>query len=205
MGKLILILGGARSGKSAEAVRIAQESKDGQVLFVATAEPGDNEMRLRIEKHRGERPAHWHTLEAPRHIGKAIGRQSERYSTIIVDCITLLVSNLLVDKPDPYAEAVRESVDQEFEEIVRAAIELPCASRMIVVSNEVGTGMVPLTPVGRAFRDLVGKANQRLAAASNRTVLMVAGIPLVLKGEESQRRAPTALESVANAAAARDE
>ena len=205
MGQLILILGGARSGKSAEAVRIARQIQDGQVLFVATAEPGDNEMRLRIEKHRSERPAHWHTLEAPRHIGKAIGRQSERYSTIIVDCITLLVSNLLLDEPDPYTEAVRESVDQEIEEIVRAAIELPCASRTVVVSNEVGTGMAPLTPVGRAFRDLVGKANQTLAAASNRTVLMVAGLPLVLKDEESQRRPPTTLESVANAAAARDE
>ena len=105
MGELILILGGARSGKSAQAVRIARQIQDGQVLFVATAEPGDNEMHLRIEKHRAERPAHWHTLEAPRNVGKAIGRQSKRYSTIIVDCITLLVSNLLVDMPDPYAEA----------------------------------------------------------------------------------------------------
>ena len=205
MGQLVLILGGARSGKSAEAVRIAQESNDGHVLFVATAEPGDNEMRLRIEKHRAERPVHWHTLEAPRLVGKAIGRQPEWYSTIVVDCITLLVSNLLLDKPDPYAEAVRESVDQEIEEIVRAAQDMPCANRTVVVSNEVGTGMAPLTPVGRAFRDLVGQANQTLAAASHRTVLMVAGLPLVLKDEESQRRAPTTLESVANAAAARDE
>ena len=205
MGELILILGGARSGKSAEAVRIARENEDGRVLFVATAEPGDDEMRLRIEKHRAERPAHWHTLEAPRRVGKAIGRQSQVYTTIVVDCITLLVSNLLVDKPDPYAEAVRESVDREIDEIVRAAVELPFASRTVVVSNEVGTGMAPLTPLGRAFRDLVGQANQNLAAASDRAVLMVAGLPLILKGEESQRRAATTLESVANAAAARNE
>lgn len=205
MGELILILGGARSGKSAEAVRIARENEDGRVLFVATAEPGDDEMRLRIEKHRAERPAHWHTLEAPRRVGKAIGRQSQVYTTIVVDCITLLVSNLLVDKPDPYAEAVRESVDREIDEIVRAAVELPFASRTVVVSNEVGTGMAPLTPLGRAFRDLVGQANQTLAAASDRAVLMVAGLPLVLKGEESQRRVTTTLESVANAAAARNE
>ena len=205
MGELILILGGARSGKSAEAVRIARQNKDERVLFVATAEPGDDEMRLRIEKHRAERPAHWHTLEAPRRVGKAIGRQSQVYTTIVVDCITLLVSNLLVDKSDPYAEAVRESVDQEIDEIVRAAVELPFASRTVVVSNEVGTGMAPLTPLGRAFRDLVGRANQNLAAASDRAVLMVAGLPLILKGEESQRRAATTLESVANAAAARNE
>ena len=205
MGELILILGGARSGKSAEAVRIARENEDGRVLFVATAEPGDDEMRLRIEKHRAERPAHWHTLEAPRRVGKAIGRQSQVYTTIVVDCITLLVSNLLVDKSDPYAEAVRVSVDQEIDEIVRAAVELPSASRTVVVSNEVGTGMAPLTPLGRAFRDVVGQANQTLAAASDRAVLMVAGLPLVLKGEESQRRVTTTLESVANAAAARNE
>lgn len=205
MGELILILGGARSGKSAEAVRIAQENKDGRVLFVATAEPGDDEMQLRIDKHRAERPAHWHTLEAPRRVGKAIGRQSQAYTTVVVDCITLLVSNLLLDQPDPYAEAVRESVDLEIEEIVRTAIDLPSATRTVVVSNEVGTGMAPLTPVGRAFRDLVGQANQKLAAASDRAVLMVAGLPLVLKCEESQRRATTAMESVAIAGAARNE
>ena len=205
MGELILILGGARSGKSAQAVRIARQIQDGQVLFVATAEPGDNEMHLRIEKHRAERPAHWHTLEAPRNVGKAIGRQSERYSTIIVDCITLLVSNLLVDMPDPYAEAVRERVDQEIEEIVTAANGMPCSSRMIVVSNEVGTGMAPLTPLGRAFRDLVGQANQTLAAASDRAVLMVAGLPLVLKGQESQRPISTSTESEVYSTAMRDE
>ena len=205
MGQKILILGGARSGKSAEAVRIARQIQDGPVLFVATAEPGDNEMRLRIEKHRAERPAHWHTLEAPRNVGKAIGRQPQKYSTIIVDCITLLVSNLLVDKPDPYAEAVRESVDHEVEEIVSAAAGMPSTSRMIVVSNEVGSGMAPLTPLGRAFRDLVGQANQTLAAASDRAVLMVAGLPLVLKGEKSQRPISTSSASELNATAVRDE
>ncbi|MDE0199144.1 MAG: bifunctional adenosylcobinamide kinase/adenosylcobinamide-phosphate guanylyltransferase [Caldilineaceae bacterium] len=205
MGELILILGGARSGKSAEAVRIARERTDGRVLFVATAEPGDDEMRLRIEKHRGERPAHWHTLEAPRRVGKAIGRQSEEYSTIVVDCITLLVSNLLVDGPDPYAEAVRNSVEQEIAEVVKAVKAMPDACRMIVVSNEVGTGMAPLTPLGRAFRDLVGQANQTLAAAADRAVLMVAGIPLVLKGQESQRAVSTSSGSEVYAAAVRDE
>lgn len=205
MGELILILGGARSGKSAEAVRIARQIQDGQVLFVATAEPGDDEMHFRIEKHRAERPAHWHTLEAPCNVGKAIGQQPQEFSTVIIDCITFLVSNLLVDKPDPYAETVRERVDQEVEEIVTAANDLPCASRMIVVSNEVGTGMAPLTPLGRAFRDLVGQANQTVAAASDRAVLMVAGLPLVLKGEESQRPISTSSGSEVNAAAVRDE
>ncbi len=205
VGELILILGGARSGKSAEAVRIATERTDGRVLFVATAEPGDDEMRFRIEKHRGERPAHWHTLEAPCNVGKAIGRQPQGFSTIIVDCITLLVSNLLVDKSDPYAEAVRERVDQEIGEIVRAANGMPCTSRMIVVSNEVGTGMAPLTPLGRAFRDLVGQANQTLAAAADRAILMVAGLPLVLKGEGTRGTASVLLGAEAIAASVKDE
>lgn len=187
MGELILILGGARSGKSAEAVRMARERRNGQVLYVATAEPGDDEMRLRIDKHRAERPPHWHTLEAPRNIGQAIGRQSHAYTTIIVDCLTLLVSNLLIDEPDPYAEAVQDSVIQEVEAIVQATEEMPSASQLIIVSNEVGTGLAPLTPIGRAFRDLVGQANQALGAAADRAVLMVAGLPLTLKEGGAER------------------
>ncbi len=205
MGELILILGGARSGKSAEAVRIASERTDGQVLFVATAEAGDDEMGLRIAKHRAERPQHWHTLEAPHNVGQAIGRQSQAFLTIIVDCITLLVSNLLVDKKDPYAEDVRISVEQEITAIVNAAREMPDASRILVVSNEVGNGLAPLSPLGRAFRDLVGQANQTLAAASDRAVLMVAGLPLVLKSEERQRHVTAPLNSATDAGALRDE
>ncbi len=205
MGDLILILGGARSGKSAEAVRIAKERAQEQVLFVATAEPGDDEMRLRIEKHRAERPVHWRTLEAPRNVGQAIAGQSHTFATIVVDCLTLLVSNLLVDRPDPYAEAVRLEVDREIAAILKAANDLPDTSRLIVVSNEVGTGMAPLTPVGRAFRDLVGHANQTLAAAADRAVLMVAGLPLVLKGGEPRHPVSVRPGSAANAAVTRDE
>ena len=113
MGELIVILGGARSGKSAEAVRMARARGNGQVLYVATAEPGDDEMRLRIEKHRAERPTCWDTMEAPHAVGQRIGREADGHSTIVVDCITLLVSNLLVDKPDPYDDAVQNSVAQD--------------------------------------------------------------------------------------------
>ena len=210
MGELILILGGARSGKSAEAVRMARERGDGQVLFVATAEPGDDEMRLRIEKHRAERPAGWHTLEAPYNVGQAIGRQpdgrqSDGYATIIVDCITLLVSNLMVDRPDPYADAVQKVVVEEIAAIVQAAKAMPSASQMIIVSNEVGTGLAPLTPLGRAFRDLVGQANQTLATAADRAVLMVAGLALLLKGEEPERQGSAQIGANANEATVRDE
>ena len=205
MGELILILGGARSGKSAEAVRMARERGGGKVLYVATAEPGDDEMRFRIEKHRAERPAGWHTLEAPYNVGQAIGRQPDGYATIIVDCITLLVSNLMVDRPDPYADAVQKSVVEEIAAIVQAAKEMPSASQMIVVSNEVGTGLAPLTPLGRAFRDLVGQANQTLATAADRAVLMVAGLALLLKGEEPERQGSAQIGANANEATVRDE
>ena len=205
VGELILILGGARSGKSAEAVRLARERGNGPVLYVATAEPGDDEMRLRIEKHKAERPATWHTLEAPHNIGQAIGRQSDGYTTIIVDCITLLVSNMLVDKPDPYHEAVQNSVVQEIAAIVQAAKELPSASQLIIVSNEVGTGLAPLTPLGRAFRDLVGQANQTLAAAAAKAILMVAGVAVILKSEEPERQGAARIDSGASAAKVRDD
>ena len=205
MGELILILGGARSGKSAEAVRMARERGTGKVLYVATAEPGDDEMRFRIEKHRAERPAGWHTLEAPYNVGQAIGRQPDGYATIIVDCITLLVSNLMVDRPDPYADAVQKSVVEEIAAIVQAAKEIPSASQMVIVSNEVGTGLAPLTPLGRAFRDLMGQANQTLATAADRAVLMVAGLALLLKGEEPERQGSAQIGANANEATVRDE
>lgn len=179
-----MILGGARSGKSAAAVRMAQ-SCDGKVLYVATADPGDEEMRLRIDNHRAERPAEWQTVEARHSVGNAIRQQPGRHAGIIVDCVTLLVSNLLVDQPDPYAGEVQERVEREIGELVDTAREMPRHSETIVVSNEVGTGLAPVTPLGRAFRDLLGQSNQRLAAASDRVVLMVAGIPVYLKGGEA--------------------
>ena len=181
MGELILILGGARSGKSAQALRIAQQGREDNTLFIATAEPGDDEMRLRIAKHRAERPAHWRTFESPRNVGNAVRQHAGAHPTIIVDCITLLVSNHLVDASNPYDETVHEEVGKEIADIVQAARDLPDGNRLILVSNEVGNGLAPLTPLGRAFRDLVGQANQVIAAAANSVDLMVAGLALPLK------------------------
>lgn len=205
MGKLIFILGGARSGKSAQALRIAQQRRDDNTLFVATAEPGDDEMRLRIAKHRAERPPQWRTLEAPRNVGNAVRQHARAHPTVIVDCITLLVSNHLVDASDPYDETIHEDVGQEIAGILQAAQDLPDSNRLILVSNEVGNGLAPLTPLGRAFRDLVGHANQSIAAAADRVDLMVAGLALPLKQDGSELTALSQFQSGASLSEANDE
>ena len=111
----------------------------------------------------------------------------------------------MVGRPDPYAGAVQKSVVEEIAAIVQAAKAMPSASQMIIVSNEVGTGLAPLTPLGRAFRDLVGQANQTLATAADRAVLMVAGLALLLKGEEPERQGSAQIGANANEATVRDE
>lgn len=186
---LILVLGGARSGKSDYAQQRMQElcehdgSVQSPVLFVATAEPGDAEMEQRIEEHRRARPAHWHTLEAARNVGQAILdlTDDQSFDAILVDCMTLLASNLLVDAEDPFAEEIEAELMREVGGL------LTCAERLdvpiVVVSNEVGWGLVPPYPVGRAYRDLLGRANQVLAEAADEVILLVAGIPKVIKDE----------------------
>jgi adenosylcobinamide kinase/adenosylcobinamide-phosphate guanylyltransferase len=181
MGRLILVLGGARSGKSTFAQRRAGELGGEQVLFVATASAGDEEMRQRIEKHRRERPAGWQTLEAPQDVGRAIAAQGGTAKVVVVDCLTLLVANRLGDAEEtPFAPDVEADVAAEVRELAACAGRL--AADLIVVSNEVGMGLVPPYPMGRAYRDLLGQANQALAEKADEVYLLVAGIPLAIKG-----------------------
>ena len=179
MGELILVLGGARSGKSTFAQQLAQDLGGERVLFVATAEAGDDEMRARIGKHRQERPVGWQTLEAPRHAGQSILAHQGQFQVILLDCLTLLVSNLLVASPDPFAPEVEQQVMDQVDSLIASAEKLD--TTMIVVSNEVGLGLVPPYPLGRAYRDLLGKANQVLAQHAKEVYLMVAGIPVAIK------------------------
>ena len=178
-----LIIGGARSGKSNFAQQLALEA-GGPVLFVATAEAGDEEMRRRIEEHRKQRPASWRTLEAATDIGSQIQKVVGDAETVLIDCITLLVNNVLLkyggcngDKVD----ATRGEVEvlAEINQLVQCLDQVPAG--FIMVTNEVGLGLVPANEIGRLYRDLLGKTNQMLAQRADKVYLMVVGLPLLIK------------------------
>lgn len=182
--RLTLILGGARSGKSSYAEALAAE-RGGQVLYVATAEAWDDEMSARIAAHRAQRPPQWRTLESPRHPGAAIGRDLQSHAlgadVVLVDCITLLANNVLIALPEGASEVqATAALMDEVNELLDAW--QATNAEWILVSNEVGLGIVPAYPLGRLYRDALGRANQRLAAAADCVVLMVAGIPMAVKG-----------------------
>jgi adenosylcobinamide kinase/adenosylcobinamide-phosphate guanylyltransferase len=179
MGELIFILGGARSGKSTYALEQARQYGE-RVLFVATAQAFDDEMRERIERHRAERPAAWATLEAPTRAGAQIMALMEAYDCVVVDCITLLAANILLKLPEDSAQAdVDAAVLGEIDALLEARERSDAA--WLVVSNEVGMGVVPPTKLGRFYRDALGRANQRIAASASHVRLLVAGIPWNLR------------------------
>jgi adenosylcobinamide kinase/adenosylcobinamide-phosphate guanylyltransferase len=183
MGKLIFILGGARSGKSAyaqELAKRAERERGGGVVFIATAEAGDEEMRARIERHRRDRPPSWDTVEAPMKVAVVVAEASAGQAAVIVDCLTLLMSNLLLaGGEDVDAERATQRVLREVEELIEAA--QATEADVIVVSNEVGMGVVPSTRLGRLFRDITGQAHQLLARAADEAYFMLAGLPQRLK------------------------
>lgn len=180
MASITLILGGARSGKSSYAQSLAEETGR-TVTFLATAQALDDEMSMRIQKHKVERPAHWQTHEVPLDIAAHIKEiQSE---VVILDCITLLLSNLLMEfvKDDLVEEALfMQAVQKEIKELLSATR----ASKhdWLIISNEVGLGLVPPYQMGRVYRDGLGWANQTLAREADKVIFMVAGIPLFVKG-----------------------
>jgi adenosylcobinamide kinase/adenosylcobinamide-phosphate guanylyltransferase len=166
-----LILGGARSGKSTFAERLAVES-EAPVLYVATATPSDEEMAERIRLHRARRPTGWRTLEAPTQVGARVAAELGDARTVLVEDLTLLLSNLMLVQPAVAAEAAAVAD-------VEGMLQVP--AHVILVSNEVGMGLVPPYPLGRQFRDALGRVNQFAAAHVNDVYLTVAGLPLRLK------------------------
>ena len=176
--KTTLITGGARSGKS----RLAQElalKAGGSVLFVATAEPGDDDMKERIENHRRNRPAGWTTLEVTTRVGPEITRNIGKARTVIIDCVTLLVSNIFQEHEGADAPALEKAVTAEVAGLIEC-IER-CDARFFIVTNEVGLGIVPADRLSRLYRDLLGRANQLLAASADEVLFMAAGIPIAVK------------------------
>jgi adenosylcobinamide kinase/adenosylcobinamide-phosphate guanylyltransferase len=178
-GNLTLILGGARSGKSSYAQRLAEESGE-SVTFIATAQALDDEMSTRIQKHRAERPVNWETLEIPFAIASQL--HDIKSNVIILDCITLLVSNLLMQfvKDDLVEEApFMAAIQQEINELISVLREQE--QDWLIVSNELGLGLVPPYQMGRVYRDAMGWANQQLAREADNVIFMVAGIPTMIK------------------------
>lgn len=165
-----LLLGGARSGKSRRALELALDAGT-KPVFIATAEALDAEMSDRIAKHKDERGAQWSTIEAPLDIVKAIGAAAQVGDVCLVDCLTLWLSNLMHHQLD---------VSDETERLCDLIIATPIP--IILVSNEVGMGLVPETPLGRAFRDEQGRLNQAVARVCDRVEFVAAGLPLTLKG-----------------------
>ena len=205
---MIFVTGGARSGKSGLAEKLAREraiaaagsavadaanadagaatettdagaGTDAAVIYIATAEAKDGEMRERIAEHRERRPAGWQTVEAPENLPDAVEEALSGGGIVLVDCLTVYISNLLMNNGIASGERVKRAVDREMDELVEV-----CRSgdgRVILVSNEVGMGIVPDNMLARTFRDVAGRANQKLAAAADEVYLCVSGIPMKVK------------------------
>ena len=179
--QLTLVTGGARSGKSDFAERMAIDAGE-PATFIATAEALDAEMEARIARHRERRPSSWTTVESPRDVSSAIVEATTRL--VLLDCLTLLVSNVLLA-----ADALEQNGDEAVQREVSALLDarLGREGRLIVVTNEVGLGIVPETRLGRLYRDSLGRANSRIAAQADRVVLMVSGIPMYLERHLTSR------------------
>ena len=170
---ITLIVGGVRSGKSRYAQALAKEAEN--VVFLATAEAADDEMRAKIARHRRERPETWKTVEVPIDLDAAITQYGRECELLIVDCLTTFTANVLAADGDNH--------DQVLARVERICTALKqTGASVVLVSNEVGSGIVPAYPSGRQFRDLLGEINQRVAELADRVVFMVAGCSMVIKG-----------------------
>jgi adenosylcobinamide kinase/adenosylcobinamide-phosphate guanylyltransferase len=182
---LTLILGGARSGKSELATKLA-EASGRDVLFVATMRELDDEVRARVAEHRDARPAHWRTVEAPVELTSALREHGRNGEFVVIDCVTVWIANVIMDAlPDPDGARI-ESVDEVLSDISRRVADLAAWADgfdgdVAVVSNEVGSGVVPAYQLGRIFRDAAGAANKTLAAEAGRSYYVIAGMALDLR------------------------
>ncbi len=176
MKEIILVIGGCRSGKSSHSLAVAEEMADRGKVFIATCVPRDDEMKNRVARHQRDRAKSWETVETPVALAETIAAHHRKAGVILVDCLTLWTSNVLMESEDP------GRIDERIRELIEALAVAECP--VILVSNEVGTGIVPANRLARLFRDTAGMVNQRVASAADRVVLMTAGLPLTLKGKK---------------------
>ncbi len=172
MGKITFILGGARSGKSTYALNLAQE-RGKKVAFIATGEPRDAEMKKRIALHKKERPSGWKTFEEQKNISSVLKKIGQEFDLVIIDCLTLLISNLILTGLK--SDLIQNKINDLLNEVTKIK------SNCIIVSNEVGLGIVPENKLARDFRDIAGRANQLVAKKSNQVFFIVSGIPWRIK------------------------
>jgi adenosylcobinamide kinase/adenosylcobinamide-phosphate guanylyltransferase len=168
----ILVIGGCRSGKSSHALHLAEQIP-GQKIFIATCTPQDKEMEQRVLRHRQQRGNAWETLEVPLLIPEAINKDSLKGNVILIDCLTLWINNLIMDDED------LTKIDEKILKLTQSIVKAECP--VILVSNEVGTGIVPDNRLARLFRDITGFANQKAATCVDRVIWMIAGIPVKIK------------------------
>jgi|SRR5476649_2518244 len=184
---MMLITGGARSGKSRLAERLAQRG-NGPVLYIATSQVTDPEMAARVAEHRKQRPAHWLTWEGHRDCDRAILSHAPDVSAVLLECVTTLITNLLFDQAgDTPAEqmdfaAIERHITEQIDRLLAACAAVSCP--VILVTNELGMGIVPENLLARRFRDIAGRINQRLAAAADDVWLVVSGIAVHIKGHD---------------------
>jgi len=173
VNKTIFITGGCKSGKSRHALELSEEISTINRIFIATSMPLDDEMKERIDRHKQERDKSWKTVEAPIELSVAINENNKNGDVILVDCLTLWINNLLMESEHP------DVINQHIHELVFTIKETK--SPIILVSNEVGTGIVPENKLARQFRDLAGLTNQKIAKCADSVIWMVAGIPVSIK------------------------
>ena len=173
MGKIIFVIGGARSGKSRFAIDLVRARRKAKTAFIATCRPLDGEMRARIAAHKRVRPSHWRTFEEPERLSAVLEKMGEAFEWIVIDCLTLLVSNLLLKRRG--AQAIKDEIGAVISRLGKGK------AASVIVSNEVGMGIVPGNRLGRDFRDVAGRINQLVAARADEIYFMVSGIPWRIK------------------------
>jgi adenosylcobinamide kinase / adenosylcobinamide-phosphate guanylyltransferase len=185
--RLVLVLGGARSGKSTFAEKLSINSQR-RVAFIATAVAGDEDMRDRITRHRAMRPASWHTIEESLYLADAVRQAATYADVLLLDCMTTWLANWLflqsgTDQLDDAAISALHynSALSEIDALLQAVSLLDAGKTLIIVTNEVGLGIVPAYALGRVYRDILGLVNQRIAAVATRVYLMVAGLGVDIK------------------------